>query len=234
MSEDVQDDVLVLRAASLPAACGVAPFEAVTLALAPGELAVVTVESEEQAGCLADLCEGLAHPASGSVSFSGSEWRELSALRACAARGRIGRVFAGEGWISHLDVSENVTLAQRHHTSRPEPEILEEASRLARLAGLADVPAVRPDKLAEEDLQRYQWVRAFLGGPALVLLERPDAGLTPGAVDGLYALVTAAVERRATVLWLRLADDPRPAPDGCRARCFTMQQGRLVADREDV
>ena len=47
----------------------------------------------------------------------------MSAWQQGTMRGHIGRVFVTPGWVSNLTVRENILLAQRHHTQRPDGEI---------------------------------------------------------------------------------------------------------------
>ena len=101
------------------------PIWNVSLRLAAGELALVRLERGVVRLPLADAAEGLAEHYDGTVTFLGRDWRAVPAGEGAALRGRIGRVFdtvgvgaVGTGWVSHLDVDENVMLAQRHHTRR--------------------------------------------------------------------------------------------------------------------
>src|SRR5215218_1554769 len=87
----------------------------ISFALNPGDLLLVRIERENERLPLADATEGLAPPAQGTVSFLGANWQSLSADHAAAHRGKIGRLFDDEGWVSDIDVDENIMLAQRHH-----------------------------------------------------------------------------------------------------------------------
>src|SRR5688572_21199323 len=108
----------------------------ISFALNPGDLLLVRIERENERLPLADATEGLVSPAQGTVSFLGKNWQSLSADHAAAQRGKIGRLFDEEGWISGLDVDENIMLAQRHHTQRSDDDIIYEALKLARMFGL--------------------------------------------------------------------------------------------------
>src|SRR5512140_1383486 len=69
-----------------------------------GDLLLVRIERENERLPLADATEGLTPPAQGIVRFVGDDWQNLSADQAAAGRGKIGRLFEDEGWISDLDV----------------------------------------------------------------------------------------------------------------------------------
>jgi phospholipid/cholesterol/gamma-HCH transport system ATP-binding protein len=183
------------------------PLWNASLRLGPGELALVRLERGVVRLPLADAAEGLAERYDGTVTFLGREWRSVPAAEGAALRGRIGRVFdavgaAGAGWVSHLDVDENVTLAQRHHTRRPSSEIEAEAAKLARMFGLPGLPRGRPAQMRLPDLQRAACVRAFLGTPALILLERPAQGVFPEIMPPLINVIRSARGRGAAVVWL--------------------------------
>jgi phospholipid/cholesterol/gamma-HCH transport system ATP-binding protein len=151
---------------------------------------------------LADLAAGLVAPDTGQVRYAGEDWQELHPDEAAAARGRTGRIFEKRGWISNLDVDENITLAQRHHTTRPLAEIEAEALTLAREFGFEDLPRVRPALLRSGELRRAAWIRALLGSPALLLLEHPLRDLPAAAGVPFVAAVQAACARGAAALWI--------------------------------
>jgi len=173
----------------------------ISFALQPGELLLVRVEPEHARLPLADAAVGVAVPTQGRVAFLGEDWQAMSADHAAAQRGRTGRVFDDGGWVNNLNVDENIVLAQRHHTARSEEEILDEALDLARLFGLPGLPRGRPGSTRRLDLQKAACVRAFLGHPQLVLLERPTRGVYADLIAPLVNVVQAARRRGAAVLW---------------------------------
>jgi phospholipid/cholesterol/gamma-HCH transport system ATP-binding protein len=185
----------------------------VSLRLGAGELALVRLERGVVRLPLADAAEGLAEQYGGTVSFLGRDWRTVTPGEGAALRGRIGRVFdpvgagaGGVGWVSNLDVDENVMLAQRHHTRRPTAEIEAEAAKLARMFGLPGLPRGRPGQVRVSDLQRAGCVRAFIGTPDLILLERPAHWVFPEIMPPLINAVRSARNRGAAVVWL--TDNP--------------------------
>jgi len=176
-------------------------ISSLNLSLAPGALAVVLLEKEQVRIPLADAAEGLVSPMQGTVTFLGEDWQMMAANRAAAQRGKIGRVFEGESWLSGLNVDQNITLAQRHHTRRPVQEIEQEATHLCRVFGLAGLPRGRPSNARWQDLQKAACVRALLGTPILILLENPTAGIYADVIAPLINTVREARERGAAILW---------------------------------
>ncbi|MCX6357240.1 MAG: hypothetical protein NT045_05095, partial [Candidatus Aureabacteria bacterium] len=119
----------------------------------PGSLTLIRVEPGNEQLPVADLAEGLLCPGHGRVLFQGEEWTAMPSERVLQQRARTGRVFDGRGWISNLNVIENVTLSQRHHTRRPLVEILAEAGELAGAFGLGELPKTRPALVPQRDLR---------------------------------------------------------------------------------
>ena len=173
----------------------------ISFALNPGDLLLVRVERENERLPLADATEGLVPPAQGTVSFLGDDWQGLAADRAAAHRGKIGRLFEDEGWISDVDVDENIVLAQRHHTQRTEDEIMDEALKLTRMFGLPGLPRGRPGRMRRWDLRKAACIRAFLGQPVVIILEQPVRGVYADFMAPLLNAVQSALTHGAAVLW---------------------------------
>jgi phospholipid/cholesterol/gamma-HCH transport system ATP-binding protein len=221
--------ILVFRNVTVAAGgewdCGIrnATFE-----LGAGEILLLRLEPGRTRIPLADAAGGLAGRPEGAVSFMGEDWQSMSPDRAAACRGRIGRVFESRGWISNLDIDENVTLSQRYHRSRPLCEIVEEAEALAREFGLPGLPKARRTEVPLHDLRRAEWVRAFLGGPDLIILERPTRDVRPEGVPALAGAVRAALDRGAAVICTvgNEGGAPDVAPVVCRE--YAMRGPELV------
>lgn len=195
---------------------GQAEMRGISFRLGSGELMLVQVEPGNEQLPLADAAEGLAEPNEGGVVFLGERWSTATPDRQLGLRGRIGRVFDGPGWISNLNVLENLTLSQRHHTPRPVPDIMAEAQSLAKSFALTEVPVGRPAVILRRDLRRSEWIRAFLGQPSLILLERPTLGV---AVEHVPLLMQAVEEARARGAAVILTHD-----EGAIAREVSLQK----------
>jgi len=199
----------------------------VSFSLAPGDLLAIEVEKGHGRNPLADTAEGLAEPDRGAVLFRGRDWASLPAGVSAEERGRIGRVFETGGWVSNLNIDENITLAQRHHTLRPIEEIAAEGERLARAVGLPGLPAVRPAAAKRPERRTAEWVRAFIGEPALIILEHPMNDAYTSSLSALAGAVETARARGAAVLWL--SHDPLPSAAGIKsARSAKLSGDRLL------
>jgi phospholipid/cholesterol/gamma-HCH transport system ATP-binding protein len=199
-----------------------------SLSLDPGAFELMDAEDQGQAAAFSDLCSGLIDPTAGAVRFLGRDWAATPHDYANAMRGRIGRVFAEEAWAPHLTLIENILLQQRHHTRRADDEMLAEASALAHTFGLPGIPVSRPEEASPFDRVRAALVRAFLGDPALVLLEHPLQGRYADLLEPLVNVIGRARRRGAAVLWLTLTPAiwaMRNLPTTGRLR---LSEGRLV------
>ena len=173
----------------------------VSFRLAPGGVALIELEDGHEHVPLADAAQGLLAPESGEVRFQGTAWAAMGPHDAASARGRTRRVFDGNGWVSNLDVIENVCLGEYHHTRRHFHEIRAEAEAHARAFGLSGVPDGRPSHVPTAVLRRMEWVRAFIGQPDLIILERPLVGVPKDHLHFLAEAVSAALAKGTAVLW---------------------------------
>jgi len=181
---------------------GIAEPNQLSLSVYSGDLVLIRLARLQQTSTLADTCAGIIQPDAGAVYFLGRNWSELPPDQANALRGRIGRVFRTGNWINHLSLMENILLPQQHHSRRPVRQLRDEAGQLAQQFGLPGIPLDLPGDIPAADLQRAACVRAFLGQPALILLEEPTAGIYLEVISALMDSIREARERGAAVIWL--------------------------------
>ena len=179
------------------------PMLNMSLALAAGELALFRFDRQASRNILPDAAMGLVEIASGTVRFMGDDWQRLSPGHAAERRGEIGRFFGTRGWVFHLDVDENITLSQRHHTRRPMAEIEHEANELAVAIGLkTGMPQVRPSLADAHDLQKCSCVRLLLGSPRLLIVDEPPTGLFSDVLSMLKPQIERLRNAGSAVLWM--------------------------------
>ena len=165
------------------------------------DLVVLWLDRAQACRQLASLIQGLHQPTAGHVLFQNQDWLGDDCERHFRMRSRIGRVFENQGWIQNFNVLENVTLATRHHGSA-DHAINDRVRSWVRRFGVAEVFYQRPSFVDPAVLQVYQWIRALLGDPALLILERP-MNLVSSTKFSPFADVVNEVRRRGTaVLWL--------------------------------
>lgn len=180
----------------------------VSFRLNRGELLLIGLEEGAEDIGISDVAIGLEQPDLGYVRFGQTEWKPRSSAGDEHRRSAIGRVFRGNGWIANLDVIENVTLAQRHHSGRTVEDLMPAIDQWTTLAGLDEIPPGRPAAVPSAELLRCaQWVRAFYAEPALVILEEPMADVSDRRLQTLIQMVARARSDGTAVLWL--TSDPR-------------------------
>src|SRR5258708_7381268 len=86
----------------------------VNLTVGEGQCVLVFSPPGHEGLPLADAALGLLAPSAGEVRILGDDWTVLAVREQLARRGRIGRVFEHDAWISNLNVLENVLLQRRH------------------------------------------------------------------------------------------------------------------------
>ncbi len=186
------------------------------LSINKSELVLVLLERPFFNIPLADIASGILLADAGKASYCGRDWRYTLATRAEMQRGQIGRIFDGTSWVSNLDVDENILLPQRHHCSITDAQLRTDAERIAKSFGLEGLPAVRPSMTSPQELRRCACVRAFLGDPKVLLLERPEHGLYPALMAPLLLNIHTARERGGAVLWMtnltEVFDNPELKP----------------------
>lgn len=202
LDPEAETPVLEFRAVTVPplSSRGIA-LRDISLRVPAGQTALIRLEDGNESAPIADAAEGLVTPTKGAVLFRGGDWAVSGTRDQARMRGLIGRVFPRHGWVSNLNVTENITLSQRHHTHRQAKDILKEADSLARRFGMTGLPRTRPAWLHPRDLKRAQWVRAFIGDPALIIMEQPELDAPIASVELLAQAARDAMERGAALLW---------------------------------
>jgi len=211
-------------------------FSAVTrlsFGVGPGEQLLVRPEGLGDHLPLCELAAGLIRPDSGAVRFEGRCWEELSGREQSRIRGRIGRVFEEEAWVSNLSVYENMALSPRHHGTLSGAELHERVTRMASAVGILDSLSLRPDQVHRRELQLAQWVRALLDFPKLILLQQPVRGIRSELHSQLLDWVRSALDRGGAAIWITSSADLWRSSGLKSARRFIMSNGTLAPTLED-
>jgi phospholipid/cholesterol/gamma-HCH transport system ATP-binding protein len=201
--------------------------QALSFVLEPGGLALVELRSGPVLSPLADLASGVLDPEDGVVLVEGVAWPSRTPDEAAALRGRIGRVFEGPGWVSNLDVDENVTLAARYHQRLEAAEADRLAQALALRLGLPGLPVGRPAHANRQELRRAQWVRALMGPPTLAILEEPMRDLSAEWGTPLLAEVERQRAAGVAFLWLQRPSGAWPLDVLKPTLHFVMESGNI-------
>jgi len=175
-------------------------LESVSFAVRAGETLAVVGPSGSGKSTIADLLLRLFDPDSGVVRLDG---HDLRSLRLTDLRRHVVLVDQ-EPFVFHASIAENLRYA-RPEASQSD---LEEA---ARAAGIADFIANLPQQyqtqvgergmaLSAGERQRIALARAFLAGPAVLVLDEPTASLDPVSQRHVIAGYEAVMRGRTTIL----------------------------------
>ncbi len=183
------------------------PVRNISFELAAGDALGVSWPHASGYPSLADAVAGVWPPSVGTIMICGEDWQNCSADAAAQWRSRIGRIFAGTAWLSNLDVDENITLVQRHFTSRPHTEIVAEALDWMGRFGRSALPNQRPVQVSGHDRTLAQWVRALLGERDVLILENPFADVSGTEAERFIAAVADKRAAGCAVLWIMESPD---------------------------
>ena len=208
-------------------------FDRVNFTLRKGELMLVRHDPKLGRLGLADAAQGLFSPSSGEVLFEGKNWGQMSARASESARGKIGRVFVENSWISNLDVEENVLLRLKHGWFMSKRKVQQQLKETCAHFGVRELPHVRPSMMPVDQLQMAQWIRAFVGAPRLVLLEHlvNDASLPRRK---LIEAVDDVLKREGAVVWITDREDIWSGADVKADQRFVVTDDTMRAFSEDA
>ncbi|MGW8884897.1 amino acid ABC transporter ATP-binding protein [Streptomyces sp. NPDC055749] len=200
--------------------------------VAPGEVVCVVGPSGSGKSTLLRCVNLLEEPTSGTVTVGGVDMTDPD-IDLDAMRRRIGMVFQQFNLFPHLNVLDNLTIAQRRVLGVDK----EEAGRVARenlaKVGLADREDSFPSQLSGGQQQRVAIARALSMGPGLMLFDEPTSALDPELVgDVLGVMRTLANEGMTMMVVTHEMGFARDVAD----RVVFMDDGRVVEEGapEDV
>lgn len=172
------------------------------LAVAPGEVLGLRGPNGAGKSSLMRALLGLAPPAAGTVRLDGEDTHAPADADGRAALGaRIGYLPQG-AQLLHGSVLDNI----RRFGAEDETRAIAAARQVGAHAAIGrlregyDSPAGPDAGLSGGQRQLVALARAFHGGPRLLVLDEPEAGLDAAAVDGVRAAVARAAQAGAAVV----------------------------------
>ena len=212
---------------------GVRALDAVSFDVAAGEfVALIGPNGAGKSTCF-NLINGQLAPDAGSIRFEGRDITALPARK--TSRMGIGRTFQIAATFGSMTVRENVQvalMAQHGETNtfwrRAQDRHRESALELLRQVGMADAAEQSCRNLAYGDVKRVEFALALAGGPRLLLMDEPTAGMGPAERTDMIALVKRlVVERGISVLFTEHSMDVVFA---FADRILVLARGRLIAE----
>lgn len=171
-------------------------LEQVELAIAAGEIVVLTGASGSGKSTMLRLAGLLQRPGSGDVLIDGEATRELSERRRGALRGtQIGIIYQSANLLPSLTAREQLELVF-HIAGRPRSQGRQRAAELLDTVGLAHRMDALPQHLSGGERQRVGVARALMADPSVLLADEPTASLDPELSGDIARLIASETHRR--------------------------------------
>jgi ABC-type branched-subunit amino acid transport system ATPase component/ABC-type branched-subunit amino acid transport system permease subunit len=146
---------------------------------------------------LFNVLNGFLQPDSGKVVFAGRELGGLKPNRIC--RLGVGRTFQVVRSFPRLSVLNNVVVGAYATTTNDAGALAAASGALAQVGLLGRSDAVAGG-LTNKELRLMELARALAGGPRLLLMDEPLAGLASQEIEDLLAVIRSLAARRITVV----------------------------------
>jgi putative ABC transport system ATP-binding protein len=204
-----------------------AVLDDVSVAIEPGEIAVLVGRSGSGKSTLLNLIAGIDRPTSGRVVVDGTDLTALDEdTRTRFRRRHIGFVFQFFNLIPLLTVEENLLLPLELNGLADAAGVAR-ARRLLERVGLGGRGASLPDRLSGGEQQRVAIARALVHEPALILADEPTGTLDAETATAVLALLDGlAREGGKTVVMVTHSREVVCLAD----RIFSVKRGRLVEE----
>jgi len=191
-----------------------------------GEVVVICGPSGSGKSTLIKVINGLEPFQEGEVTFDGTSVGD-TATNLPMLRSRIGMVFQNFELFPHINITENINLAQMKVLGRDEDEATERSMKLLERVGLVDQKDKFPAQLSGGQQQRVAIARGLAMDPAAMLFDEPTSALDPEMINEVLDVMTELANDGMTMMVVthemgfakRVAD-----------RVIFMDEGRIEED----
>jgi phospholipid/cholesterol/gamma-HCH transport system ATP-binding protein len=152
-----------------------------------GETLLVLSGSGGGKSTVLKLAMGLIKPDAGQILIEGEDVTNYGENELNRVRRKIGMQFQDGALFDSLTVYDNVAF-RCHENNTPEEDVEHEVRRLLRFVNLEDAIDMMPAELSGGMRIRVGLARALAGGPHIVLLDEPTAGLDPPTARSICEL----------------------------------------------
>ena len=137
---------------------------------------------------------GIHTPDSGTISFDGRIFSELSHDEKRALRTEIGMVFQGGALFDSMSVEENVAFPLRMFSNKRSKEVRERVNQVLERVNLVGANKKFPSEISGGMQKRVAIARAIVNNPKYLFCDEPNSGLDPETsilIDVLIQEITA-------------------------------------------
>ena len=174
-------------------------FKDVDLEVGVSEVVVLIGPSGAGKSTLLRCVNGLEQITSGEIVVAGQTLR-YDQKHLNRIRSRIGMVFQAFNLFPHMNVTENIAVAQRDVLGRGKDEAIEKTKGLLERVGLAHKADAYPGSLSGGQQQRVAIARALAMDPAVMLFDEPTSALDPELVGEVLAVMKDLAEEGMTMI----------------------------------
>jgi polar amino acid transport system ATP-binding protein len=199
MTEPTDSDV-VIEVAGLSKAFGdLEVLRDIDLEVRRGEVVCVIGPSGSGKSTLLRCVNLLEEPNGGTVIVNGTELTDPD-VDIDTARAKIGMVFQSFNLFAHLNVLNNLTVAQRKVLKRSQAEAEKKALVNLERVGLAGRENSLPNQLSGGQQQRVAIARALSMDPDVMLFDEPTSALDPELVGDVLGVMRKLADEGMTML----------------------------------
>ena len=218
---------------------GLAAVQSASIELHAGELVGLIGPNGAGKTTLFNLISGVYRPDSGEINFRGESLVGMPPHE-IAFRG-VTRTFQNIRLFAGMTALDNVKAAQHHRTrsgivasmirtrsfEREEAQIERDSLQLLKEVGLAERAGALPGELPYGAQRRLEIARALAGGPEVLLLDEPAAGMNPSETGDLIALILRLQRERE--LSILLIEHQMAVVMGICRRIYVLDFGKVIA-----
>lgn len=136
---------------------------------------------------------GIHTPESGTISFDGRIYSDLSKDEKQSLRTEIGMVFQGSALFDSMTVEENVGFPLKMFSNKSAKEIKERVDFVIERVNLVDAHHKKPSEISGGMQKRVAIARAIVNNPKYLFCDEPNSGLDPKTaivIDNLIREIT--------------------------------------------
>ncbi len=174
-------------------------LKGIDFTVAEGEVVCVIGPSGSGKSTLLRCVNRLEEPTSGTVLVEGVDITDPE-VDLDAVRSRIGMVFQSFNLFPHMNVLDNLCLAQRRVLKRSRAEAEATAQSNLEKVGLADKAAAFPAHLSGGQQQRVAIARALSMDPDMMLFDEPTSALDPELVGDVLDVMRRLAAEGMTMM----------------------------------
>lgn len=201
-------------------------LDQINVAIDKNEVVVIIGPSGSGKSTLLRCLNGLEKPQYGEVIINGQALMD-SSVNISLIRANIGMVFQQFNLFPHMNVIDNIILAQVQVRKRSKEAAQEKAMELLQKVGLTDKAEQLPTALSGGQAQRVAIARALAMDPAIMLFDEPTSALDPEMVGEVLAVMKQlAAEGMTMVVVTHEMGFAREIGD----RVLFMEQGVIIEE----